>query len=198
MASAPKSKKRSPPHIGRPAFQPHEAGRWNEFDAYLWRRAVRVGINRVPYEYDWTRGGKHIYLPHFEFKKRTRTKRGERGAEAVKKLKFCFGRAFQRKTATKSYIEKATERGENNQKLRSIETGRELEESKRDADNEGYRSDELSTHPRLKELLAPPPIDSLDEGEDEWVDIDEEDDFDLVERDAEGMILETEDDWDVI
>jgi hypothetical protein len=161
-----------------------------------------VGINRVPYDYDWMQGGKPIYLPHFEFRKRTGTKREERGAGAVKRVMVGAGRNLQRKTAKESYTGKTDvashKKGNSDQRLRPIKTNRDLEDSKWDGKNEAYRSDELAANP--KDDLNEDAGEWVDVGMEggEWVDVEVEDEFDLVESDAEGVVLETEDDWPLL
>jgi hypothetical protein len=93
---ASKAKKPRPTHIGRPAYQPHEPGKWNSFDTYLSRRTVRVGFkfnfeDRSPF-----RNQPYPYRPSYLFDARPGTKKDIRGAGPVKRVKRIVTRKYSK------------------------------------------------------------------------------------------------------
>ena len=169
---------------------------------------MRVCHRIIPDAYDWTENLRRtkrpeVYLARYEF--REQVKREARGAAAVKKVKIGLGRDFRR-TAPKiedtSKIEGEHEAAKCERERRA--NGREVVKSKENFQDEVERTTELFRRSNLDEVCATSPSQETTSKEssnaeyDEWVDVDDEDNFDFVETTVEGIVLDIEDDWDVI
>ena len=159
----------------------------------------------MPDMYDWVRGGEQIYFPCFEFKERNGTKREERGAGAVKKMRTSGGRRFQQKRALKLEEERSG-MGYGSTKyeqdtLMSEKVG-EVEEFVESGKDEKERFNNFFDPTDLEGISPEPPRQGsvpekdASEKDGEWVDIRGEDDFVKIE-DA-GVVLERVDEWVVV
>ena len=164
-----------------------------------------MGQRRAPDAYDWVRGGKQIYFPRFEFKERNGTKREERGARAVKKMRVSGGRKFHHERALKleegrSGIGHRSAKYEQDTRM-SQKVG-EVVEFVENCQGEKERSKNFFDPTGLEGIFAEPlrkgsdPEKDASEEDDEWVDIGGEDDF--VEIKDAGVVLETVDEWAVV
>ena len=165
----------------------------------------------MPDAYYWTEKFRRtkcpkVYLARVEF--REQVKREARGAGAVKKVKFGLGRNFRRREVAKFENEGVHVEGFKEGKcghearLRGERCG--SRRTNEDVQDEIERTTELF---RLLNSAGLPTTSSsqvtaLDErsnAEDNgWVDIEEDDGFDAVEIEEDGILVETEDDWNVI
>jgi hypothetical protein len=155
--------------------------------------------------YDWVRGGKQIHFPHFGFKGRNGTKREERGAGAVKKMRTSGGRKFQQRRALEPEEGRSgTSHGSTKceRDTRMSEKVGEVEEFVENDQDEKERSKNFFDPTSLEGIFAEPsrqgsdPEKDSSEEDGEWIHIRGEDDS--VEIEDAGMVLEGEDEWAVV
>ena len=130
-----KAKRNRLAYGGRPTYQPHEEGKWNYFDIWLYRRTMRTGYHAPPVKCDLFQCDWETRLPIYWHDPRHSTKYKVRDAGSARRLKTSVTRGYS-KTAprfgTSERQESSVSRHEPSERNTHIWSNEKLDKSDED------------------------------------------------------------------